>query len=125
MTTSVALYARVSTSDRDQNPESQLVALREYSSGQEWEISVEYVDQAPAGDHAKRTAWTELLDAGARGRFNLLLVFRLDRAFRSVLDAATTLERLRSRKVGSTELSTGLTFPGGKVTSSPRGRGLR
>ena len=95
-----AIYARVSTVDRDQNPETQLIALRDYCQGQEWSVAGEFVDRAPAGDHAKRSAWTELLNAGARGRFNLLLVFRLDRAFRSVLDAATTLERLRSWKVG-------------------------
>ena len=32
----VALYARVSTSDRDQNPETQLVALREFAEAKGW-----------------------------------------------------------------------------------------
>jgi len=36
----------------------------------------------------------------ARRRFDLLLVWRMDRAFRSVLDAANTLERLRTWHVG-------------------------
>ena len=34
----VALYARVSTSDRDQDPETQLMALRDFVKAQGWEI---------------------------------------------------------------------------------------
>lgn len=49
---------------------------------------------------AHRTAWRELLADASKRRFDLLLVWRMDRAVRSVLDAATTLERLRTWKVG-------------------------
>ena len=96
----VALYARVSTSDRDQDPETQLLALREFVNRQRWDVSREYVDQAPATDMANRTSWRDLLEDASRKRFDLLLVWRMDRAFRSVLDAATTLERLRAWGVG-------------------------
>jgi DNA invertase Pin-like site-specific DNA recombinase len=58
------------------------------------------VDQAPATDLARRTEWRELLDHASKRRFDLVLVWRMDRAFRSVLDAATTLERLRGWGVG-------------------------
>ncbi|WP_193744915.1 recombinase family protein, partial [Dehalococcoides mccartyi] len=40
----VALYARVSTVDKNQNPEVQLAELREYCRRQDWEISEEYID---------------------------------------------------------------------------------
>ena len=96
----VAIYARVSTSDKDQDPETQLVALRDFVRAQEWKTFREYVDKAPATDLAHRIAWRELLDAAARKRFDLLLLWRMDRGFRSVLDAATTLERLRAWGVG-------------------------
>lgn len=96
----VALYARVSTSDRDQDPETQLIALREFIGAQGWETYREFVDIAPATDLAHRTAWRELLDHAGKKRFDLLLVWRMDRAFRSVLDAATTLERLRAWGIG-------------------------
>ena len=33
MTMRVALYARVSTSDKDQDPETQLMAMRDYCDG--------------------------------------------------------------------------------------------
>ena len=95
-----ALYARVSTADKDQNPETQLVPLREFVQAQGWAVTREFVDHAPATDLRARTAWRALLDQAARRRVDLVLVWRIDRAFRSVLDAATTLERLRTWGVG-------------------------
>ena len=96
----VALYARTSTADRDQDPETQLMPLREFAQVQGWEIIVECVDQAPASDLAHRFAWQDLLKDASKRRFDVVLVWRMDRAFRSVLDAATTLERLRTWGVG-------------------------
>ena len=54
--TRVALYARVSTSDKNQDPETQLMALRDYCSAQGWDVVHEYVDHASARDLAHRTA---------------------------------------------------------------------
>ena len=96
----IAIYARVSTSDRDQNPETQLMPLREFVQAQDWQTYQVYVDEASAMDLNGRTAWRDLLDEASKRRFDLLLVWKMDRAFRSVLDAATTLERLRSWGVG-------------------------
>ena len=87
----VALYARVSTSDKEQDPETQLMALRDFVKLQGWETYREYVDQAPANDMARRTAWRELLDQAAKKRFQVVLVFKLDRAFRSVKHMHDTL----------------------------------
>ena len=60
----VALYARVSTSDRDQDPETQLMAIRDYCKAQSWQVAREYVDHASARDMAHRKAWRQLLDDG-------------------------------------------------------------
>src|SRR2546427_6661064 len=95
-----AIYARVSTADKDQIPETQLLPLREFVAAQGWTVAGEFVDRAPATDLRTRTAWRELLEQAARRRVDLVLVWRIDRAFRSVFDAATTLERLRGRGVG-------------------------
>jgi DNA invertase Pin-like site-specific DNA recombinase len=95
-----AIYARVSTVDKDQNPETQLLPLREFAAAQGWMVACEFTDRAPATDLRARTAWRDLLDQAARRRVDLVLVWRIDRAFRSVLDAATTLERLRAWGVG-------------------------
>ncbi len=87
----VALYSRVSTSDRDQNVETQLLPLRDFCLAQGWEIYQEYTDQVSANDIAHRTAWRDLLDDAARRRFQVVLVFKLDRAFRSVKHMHDTL----------------------------------
>lgn len=94
------LYARVSTADKDQDPETQRLPLREFCLAQGWAIAGEFTDTAPATDLRARTAWRALLDQAARRRIDLVLVWRIDRAFRSVLDAATTLERLQAWGVG-------------------------
>ena len=96
----VGIYARVSTSDKDQDTETQLFPLREFVQAQGWEICREYIDTVSAADLARRTAWRQLLEDGSKRKFDLLLVWRMDRAFRSVLDAATTLEHLRTWGVG-------------------------
>lgn len=95
-----AIYARVSTVDKNQDPETQLGELRDYCRRQDWEIAGEFTDHAPAGDQAKRVAWRELLDGAAARSFDLVLVQRIDRAFRSVLDGVNTLERLEGWGVG-------------------------
>jgi DNA invertase Pin-like site-specific DNA recombinase len=94
------IYGRVSTSDKEQDPETQLMPLRDFCAAQVWEVFKEYVDHAPANDLLHRVKWREMLDDASKRRFDLLLVWRMDRAFRSVLDAATTLERLRTWGVG-------------------------
>lgn len=96
----VGIYARVSTSDKDQDIMTQLLPLREFVKAQGFIIFNEYADQVSASDMVRRLAWKELLNDAARRRFDLVLVWRLDRAFRSVLDAATTLERLRNWGIG-------------------------
>ena len=86
----VALYARVSTSE-EQDPETQLMPLREFCAVQGWKVYQEYVDRAPANDLAHRTSWRTLLDEVAKRRFKAVLVFKLDRAFRSVKHMHDTL----------------------------------
>ena len=87
----VAVYARVSTSDKDQDPETQLVAIRDYCQTQSWDIVEVYVDEAPATDLRRRASWRKLMDDTARRRFQSVVVFKLDRAFRSVKDMHDTL----------------------------------
>jgi putative DNA-invertase from lambdoid prophage Rac len=96
----VSNYVRKSTSDKDQNLDTQLLPLREFIKAQGWEIYREYTDQVSATDLVHRTGWRDLLADASKRKFDLILVWRMDRAFRSVLDAANTLERLRTWGVG-------------------------
>lgn len=96
----VALYARVSTRDKGQNPEIQLCPLREFCAAMKWDIYQEYIDRASAGDLLNRTAWTSLMKDASLHKFDILLIWKLDRAFRSIAHASTTLSMLNSYKVG-------------------------
>ncbi len=100
----LALYARVSTRDKDQDPELQLDALRAYVAARGWEAT-EYVDTAAAGDLAHRTAWALLLADVARRRVDLVMVWKLDRAFRSTLHALATLRDFEHAGVGFAALT--------------------
>ena len=62
-----------------------------YCARQGWEVSREYVDQVSANDFAHRLAWRALLDDASKRRFTVVLVFKLDRAFRSVKHMHDTL----------------------------------
>jgi DNA invertase Pin-like site-specific DNA recombinase len=95
-----ALYARVSTTDKDQNPDTQLLPLREFCQAQGWTVASEHVDHAPATDLRGRRAWRALLLVASRRRIDVVLCWKLDRCFRSVKDAADTLAQLRAWKVG-------------------------
>jgi len=75
----VALYARVSTSDRDQDPDTQVYRLRDHVAARDgWTMAGEYVDRASASDLGHRTGWRRLLDDAGRRRFNAVLVFTHD-----------------------------------------------
>ena len=96
----VGMYVRVSTDDKGQNLDTQRMPLREFCAAQVWTELTEYADEASATDLRGRVQWRRLLDDCAKRKVDLVLVWRLDRAFRSVLDAAQTLERLRAWGVG-------------------------
>jgi DNA invertase Pin-like site-specific DNA recombinase len=64
--------------------------MRDYVRARGWEVA-EYVDTAADGDLAHRKAWARLLEDAARRRIDRVLVWKLDRAFRSTLHALATL----------------------------------
>lgn len=79
--TKVALYARVSTRDKGQDVENQLTQLREFARRQNWEITMEFIDQASAksGD---RSELQRMFTAASRREFDHLLFWSLDRLSR-------------------------------------------
>ena len=93
----VALYARVSTTDKDQDPETQLLQLRDYCAAQGIEEWTEYVDKASAKDYVHRVRWAELHAAIRRRQVKLVLVWKLDRAWRGVRECLNDLEEWDQR----------------------------
>lgn len=73
----VAIYARVSTRDR-QETENQLRELRVFIEKQGWRIVGEYVDRE-SGGKADRPEFKRLFDDAHRRKFDLVLFWALDR----------------------------------------------
>jgi DNA invertase Pin-like site-specific DNA recombinase len=90
----VALYARVSRHDKDQNPENQLIKLRSFAERHQWTVYREYVDYA-SGAKPSRPQFDEMLrDARAR-RFDAIVIVRIDRLARSTRHLLNVLESLQ------------------------------
>jgi DNA invertase Pin-like site-specific DNA recombinase len=97
MTTRVALYARVSTND--QNCDLQLCELREYAAARRWEIAGDYVDTGWSGSKANRPELTRLMSDARKRRFDVVIVWKLDRWGRSVADSIRGIQELASLEV--------------------------
>jgi DNA invertase Pin-like site-specific DNA recombinase len=77
----VAIYARVSTDDKGQDPLNQLLELREFASRQGWTVVREYTDEATA-KNGERAGFQQMWADVAKHRFDLLLFWSLDRLTR-------------------------------------------
>jgi DNA invertase Pin-like site-specific DNA recombinase len=89
----VGLYARVSTKDKEQNPENQLIRLRDYCKAREWEYK-EYVDYA-SGSKMDREGLHMLMDDLME--IDGILVLRLDRFGRSLRNLLDLLDMIRKK----------------------------
>lgn len=94
----VAIYARVSIGDQD--PEAQLLALREYAVRRGFIVHKEYVDVV-SGDFNKRkgkkdAAFQELMANAGRRAIDCVLVWKYDRFARSLGVLITTLQQFNS-----------------------------
>jgi len=116
----VALYARVSRADKDQDPENQLIRLRNFAQSHDWEIYQEYVDYA-SGAQSQRPALDRMLKDAKGHRFSAILVVRLDRIGRSVLNLHNLLQELNRYKIDlicSDQAEIDTTTPHGKLLFS-------
>jgi len=100
-----ALYARVST--RDQNNETQLGQLRQWVQAHGWEVYKEYTD-VKSGAKRDRKALERLLKDAKAGRFDMLVVWKLDRLGRSVSHLLAMLDELRGYSVGFAATTQGI-----------------
>jgi putative DNA-invertase from lambdoid prophage Rac len=90
----VALYARVSTTD--QNCDLQLGELRKYVAARSWSAVGEYVDTGWSGAKANRPALLRLMADARQRRVDAVLVWKLDRWGRSVVDSIKGIQELVS-----------------------------
>jgi DNA invertase Pin-like site-specific DNA recombinase len=98
-----AIYTRVSTAD--QNAELQVRELEQYAFRQGWEITGAYQDVI-SGAKASRPGLNRLMADAAARKFEILVVWKLDRFGRSLVDCLNNiqeLERCRVRFIAVTQ----------------------
>lgn len=91
----VAIYARVSTVDKGQDPDTQLIALREYAERRGFQIVGEYIDYA-SGTREDRPQYRMLLEAAWKRHVDIVLVWRYDRFARSTQTLVQALKEFQS-----------------------------
>lgn len=77
----VAIYSRVSTDDKGQDPLNQLLQLRSFAKRQGWHIVHEYVDHA-TGKNGDRERFRAMMRDASRHCYDVLLFWSLDRLTR-------------------------------------------
>ena len=111
-----ALYARVSTHDQ-QTLAMQRDALHEFATRRGWTI-IATVEEIASGAKDRRPQRQALLTAANQRKLDVILVWKLDRWGRSLVDLMTTLHELTALGVGFVSLTEALDL------TTPTGRGF-
>ena len=91
-----AIYTRVSTAD--QNPELQLREIEDYATRQGWQVVDLYQDVASGAKASRRGLNRLMADAMAR-KFEAILVWKLDRFARSLVDCLNNIRTLEDQGI--------------------------
>jgi len=98
----VAIYARVSTDDKGQDPENQLMQLRAWCAATGHTIAREYIEHASGAKGTnKRPEFAAMLADAHKRQFDLVLCWALDRLSREgMVPTVLHLQRLAAAGVG-------------------------
>src|ERR1700750_220536 len=98
----IAIYARVSTDKKGQDPENQLRELRAWCASAGHEIAREYIDRESGRKGTdQRKQFAALFEDAHRRRFDCVLFWALDRFTREgMIPTINYLQRLASYGVG-------------------------
>lgn len=105
-TLTVALYARVST--KDQDCAIQIAELRQYAAARGWTVAGEYVDTGFSGAKASRPDLDRLMSDARHARFSAVLVYKLDRFGRSLMNCVAGIQALTTAGVRFLATSQGI-----------------
>lgn len=112
----VALYARVST-DHNQDPEMQLREMRTFCADRGWQLVEEFTDRGVSGSKDRRPQLDRLMTAARSRKFDVLLVWKLDRFARSLKHLVTAISEFEALGVQFVSLrdTIDLTTPSGRL----------
>jgi DNA invertase Pin-like site-specific DNA recombinase len=103
------IYCRVSTS-AGQSVEMQLRDLRQLAQQRGFEILAEYCDEGVSGSCDSRPQLDRMLADAQRGKFQAVLIWRLDRLGRSLQHLVRLFDNFRSWNVALISFGEGLDF---------------
>ncbi|WP_415289111.1 recombinase family protein [Brevundimonas sp. S1H14] len=114
----MAIYARVSTADKNQTVENQLRDLLAVAERQGWEVVATFTDEGISGVQGRdrRPGYDALLKGVARKDFEQIMAWSVDRLGRSLPDLVAFLNDIQSKSVDLYLHQQGLD------TSTPSGR---
>lgn len=101
----VAFYIRVSTAE--QNGDAQRRELQVYAARHGWDVVAQYEETA-SGVYPRRPELARLLEDARAGKFETVLVWKLDRFGRSLMDLLSNLDQLDRESVRFVAVSQGL-----------------
>lgn len=112
----VAIYARVSTSNKGQDLDTQLLPLQRYCKERDREITEIYTD-IMSGSKESRPSLNQLLDDAQAHKFDTVIVFRFDRISRSTKQLIDLLERFRKLNISFISINENIdtTTPAGSM----------
>ena len=108
MTTRVAIYARVSTINHGQDAGLQTGDLQQFAEARGWKLVDQYVDSGVSGSTDSRPELNRLMADAKRRKFDVVLVWKLDRFGRSLRHLVNALAEFESLGIAFVSLSDNL-----------------
>lgn len=118
MTKRAAVYMRVSRPE--QSIALQIDAAKQLIAQRGWKIAATFADEGISGTKAKRPELDRLLEGAHRGRFDVVVVWKGDRLFRSLQHMVATMNNFAAWGVDYVSITEG-SFD----TTTPIGKFLR
>jgi DNA invertase Pin-like site-specific DNA recombinase len=117
MTTRMAIYARVSTTNHGQDVTLQTRELEQFAQARGWHMVDAYIDSGVSGAKDSRPELNRLMADAHKRRFDVVAVWRFDRFARSVSHLLRALETFNALGIAFVSLSEQMdtTTPAGKM----------
>ncbi len=112
----VGLYLRVSTGG--QTTQNQLLDLQRYAEQRGWTVFEVYTDEGVSAARETRLALDRLMNDAKKGKFDVLLTWKLDRLARSTRQLVLMLDELKGLGVALASFTENIDF------TTPMGRAM-
>lgn len=108
MSEKVGVYVRVSTEEQAKEGisiDAQIERCRSFCKARDWRVFKIYTDAGYSAGTLERPAFKNLIDDINNKKFNILLVYKIDRFSRKLKDLISILEDLKSKGINFTSVT--------------------